>query len=61
MLVGDGLQVDRELHVRATDDIFDFEAVELRWEAQLLDDPRVFSSSHSALFLVLRAGADHLA
>ena len=61
MFVRDGLEVDRELHVRAADDVLDFEPVELRREAELLDDACVFARGHAALFFVLRAGADHLA
>ncbi len=61
MAVRKSLKTDGELDVARADDVLDLELRELRVEAKLLNDTRIFARRQPRVILRLRTGDDHLA
>ena len=53
------LQSDREPHITTADDVLDLELLELGVEAQLLDNPRVFTGSETRIVLGFGSSDNH--
>lgn len=61
MLVGNVLQIDREVNLTGADDVLDLEIRELHLKPQLLNNARVLARCDLRRIFVLGACADHLA